>query len=109
MFFQVIEVKRDKKSYRYLRILETYRQGARVKQQTLANLGNFDAVSLEKIGGLIQSLFKIWRLKLKTSKKEDYQLPPVLPFKLRGDNSPRIANEHTCREEPCSFSSNAIW
>lgn len=110
MFFQVIEIHRNKKTYRYLRLLKTYRQGTRVKQQTMANLGNFDDMSLKKIGTLIQSLFKVWRHKFETNKERGCQFPPVIPFKLREEEESTMTPEEVApRKETCSISSNAIW
>ena len=104
MFFQILEVKRSQKSYRYLKLIETYRQGIKIKHRTLANLGNFDDLSTKCIGGLFQSLLKVWRRKLDIGNREaDEQMATVIPFRLREKHLLEI------RQNLRSVSSNAIW
>lgn len=59
MFFRRIVTKRNGKKYTYLKLIESYREGGKVKQRVIANLGNIDNLDPEKINSLITSLNKL--------------------------------------------------
>jgi len=68
MYPKIVRIKVKDKSYPYLRLVESYREGRKVKQRTLANLGNLNALKKKrKIDSLIHSLIKI-------SQKEYFRL-----------------------------------
>lgn len=63
MFFRKIVCRRNGKEYTYLKLIETYREGGKVKQRVIGNLGNLDNLTPEKIESLILGLRKIYDLK----------------------------------------------
>ena len=64
MFFRTVVIKKGNKSYKYLRLIENYRQDGKVKQRVIANLGNLDNIPPDRIDSLISSLYRY------TTKKE---------------------------------------
>lgn len=56
MFPRVVTTKRGGNTYRYLALLESYREGDKVKQRTVGNLGNIDRYSQEEIRRVIEKL-----------------------------------------------------
>lgn len=56
MFPRVVTTKRGDKTYRYLHLLESYREGKQVKHRSVGNLGNIDDYSSEEIERLILKL-----------------------------------------------------
>lgn len=68
MYPKIVRIKVKDKSYPYLRLVEFYREGGKVKQRTLANLGNLNVLKRKsKLDSLIHSLIKI-------SQKEYFRL-----------------------------------
>ncbi|WP_161822397.1 IS1634 family transposase [Sporotomaculum syntrophicum] len=59
MFFRKITSRSNGKEYTYLKLIENYREGDKVKQRVVANLGSIDKLTPEKIRGLIAGLSKI--------------------------------------------------
>ncbi|MDK2924715.1 MAG: hypothetical protein PWQ41_489 [Bacillota bacterium] len=56
MFPRVITTRRNGQTYRYLAIIESYREGGKNKQRQIGNLGNIDRYSEEEIKRLINKL-----------------------------------------------------
>jgi transposase len=57
MFAQIVSTKRaDGRTYRYLHIVESYREGKSVKKRRIASLGNIDAYSEQEIQQFIRTL-----------------------------------------------------
>jgi len=56
MFARVMTVKRNGRTYRYLAIVESYREGGKKKQRQVGTLGNIDRYSPEQIRNLIEKL-----------------------------------------------------
>ncbi len=59
MFFRKITSRSNGKEYTYLKLIENYREGDKVKQRVVANLGSMDKLTPEKVNGLIAGLSKI--------------------------------------------------
>ncbi|MGQ9532183.1 MAG: hypothetical protein ACUVTQ_05175 [Desulfotomaculales bacterium] len=59
MFFRKVTTRRGGKEYVYLKLIETYRQAGKVKQRVIANFGNIDRLTPEKITALIQGLTRL--------------------------------------------------
>ncbi|MFZ5590926.1 MAG: IS1634 family transposase [Bacillota bacterium] len=59
MFFRKITSKSNGKEYTYVKLIENYREGNKVKQRVIANLGNIEELTPEKVQGLISGLAKI--------------------------------------------------
>ncbi len=59
MFFRKVTTRRGDKEYVYLKLIETYRQAGKVKQRVIANFGNIDRLTPEKITALIQGLARL--------------------------------------------------
>jgi len=59
MFFRKVVTRRQGREYAYLKLIENYREGGKIKQRVIANLGNIDHLSPEKIQALIAGLSKI--------------------------------------------------
>ncbi|MFZ5898973.1 MAG: hypothetical protein ACOYU7_07405 [Bacillota bacterium] len=59
MFFRRVTTRRKGKEYVYLKLIETYREGGKVKQRVVANLGNVERLAPEKVQALISGLTKI--------------------------------------------------
>jgi len=60
VFFRRVTTKRQGKEYVYLKLIETYREGGKVKQRVVANLGNVERLAPEKVQALINGLTKIY-------------------------------------------------
>ncbi|MDI6879634.1 MAG: hypothetical protein QMC95_15035 [Desulfitobacteriaceae bacterium] len=57
MFAQIVSTKKpDGKTYRYLHIVESYRDGKSVKKRRIASLGNIDDYSDKEIEQIIHKL-----------------------------------------------------
>ena len=54
MFIREHSVKRGDKEYKYLKILESYREGGQIKQRTVLNLGNVESWTEERLKTLIR-------------------------------------------------------
>lgn len=63
MFPQVVKVRSGPRTYEYLRILESYREGGVSKHRVIANLGRVDKLE-GKLDALVQSLSKYCRERL---------------------------------------------
>lgn len=59
MFFRKVTSKSNGKEYTYLKLIENYREGNKVKQRVIANLGSLDKLTPDKVNGLISGLSKI--------------------------------------------------
>ncbi|SFG26944.1 Transposase [Desulfotomaculum arcticum] len=70
MFFRKITSKSNGKEYTYLKLIENYREGDKVKQRVIANLGSLDKLTPDKVNGLITGLSKICGLSQKSDKIE---------------------------------------
>ncbi|WP_211229992.1 hypothetical protein [Desulfovirgula thermocuniculi] len=51
------------KEYAYVKLIENYREGKKVKQRVIANLGNLEDLTPEKVEGLIASLERVCGVK----------------------------------------------
>ncbi len=52
MFLKEVRINRKEKVYRYLRLLESYRQKGEVKQRVLATFGNLDTLGEDTLNNL---------------------------------------------------------
>lgn len=59
MFFRKITSRTKGKEYNYLKLIENYREGNKVKQRVIANLGNLEDLTPEKVQVLISGLSRI--------------------------------------------------
>lgn len=59
MFFRKVTSKSNGKEYTYLKLIENYREGNKVKQRVIANLGSLDKLTPDKVNSLISGLSKI--------------------------------------------------
>ncbi|SFQ94634.1 IS1634 family transposase [Desulfoscipio geothermicus] len=59
MFFRKVTTKSGGKEYTYLKLIENYREGSKVKQRVIANLGNLENMTPDKVQSLITGLSKI--------------------------------------------------
>lgn len=59
MFFRKVTSKSNGKEYTYVKLIENYREGNKVKQRVVANLGNIEDLTPEKVQGLISGLTRI--------------------------------------------------
>ncbi|MCL6638631.1 MAG: hypothetical protein K6T80_02985 [Firmicutes bacterium] len=59
MFFRKITSRKKGKEYNYLKLIENYRDGNKIKQRVVANLGSLDDLTPEKVQGLISGLARI--------------------------------------------------
>ncbi len=56
MFPRIVTTKRRGKAYRYLAVVESYREQGKIKQRQIGNLGNIDQYSQQEILSLINKL-----------------------------------------------------
>jgi len=56
LFPRIITTKRKDRTYRYLTLVESYRENGKIKQRQVGNLGNIDLYSQEEIRRLIDKL-----------------------------------------------------
>ncbi|MGB9802496.1 IS1634 family transposase, partial [Desulfofundulus sp.] len=59
MFFRKVTSRSGGKEYTYLKLIENYREGNKVKQRVIANLGNLENLTPEKVENLIDGLARI--------------------------------------------------
>jgi transposase len=59
MFFRKVVSKSGGKEYAYVKLIENYREGNKVKQKVIANLGNLENFTPEKVQSLISGLSRI--------------------------------------------------
>ncbi|MFZ5650000.1 MAG: IS1634 family transposase [Bacillota bacterium] len=69
MFFRKVIARSNGKEYAYLKLIENYREGGKVKQRVIANLGNLENLTPEKVEGLISGLRKICGLSSSSSRQ----------------------------------------
>lgn len=63
MFFRKVITRSGGKEYAYVKLIENYREGKKVKQRVIANLGNLEDLTPEKVEGLIASLERVCGLR----------------------------------------------
>jgi len=59
MFFRKVTSRTKGKEYTYLKLIENYREGNKVKQRVIANLGNLESLTPQKVQVLISGLSRI--------------------------------------------------
>ncbi|MCL6477191.1 MAG: IS1634 family transposase [Peptococcaceae bacterium] len=59
MFFRKITCRTNSKEYTYLKLIENYREGNKIKQKVIANFGNIESLTPQKVHGLISGLSRI--------------------------------------------------
>jgi len=70
MFFRKITSRSNGKEYTYLKLIENYREGEKVKQRVVANLGSLENLTPDKVQGLIAGLSRICGVSNKPSSLE---------------------------------------
>lgn len=71
MFFRVVRTIYKDKQYKYLKLLESVRQGRQVKQRQVYNLGNVSHLTDEQLADLVRRLEKVMSL---TERLTGYEL-----------------------------------
>lgn len=66
MFLKEVRINRKEKVYRYLRLLESYRQKGEVKQRVLATFGNLDTLGEDTLNNLAKALIAFANRKKKS-------------------------------------------
>lgn len=79
MFFRKVTSKTNGKEYTYVKLIENYREGNKVKQRVIANLGNIEDLTPEKVQGLITGLSRICGLETE-SRDASFEAKKVLHF-----------------------------
>lgn len=64
MFFRKITTRSNDKEYTYVKLIENYRKGSKVKQRVVANLGNVEDLNPPRVHNLIVSLSKVCGVEL---------------------------------------------
>lgn len=59
MFFRKVTTRRGDKEYVYLKLIENYREGGKVRQRVIANLGNIERLAPDKVEALIAGLSRL--------------------------------------------------
>lgn len=59
MFFRKITTRSNDKEYTYVKLIESYRKGNKIKQRVIANLGNIEELDPDRVRNLITSLAKV--------------------------------------------------
>ncbi len=77
LFFRKITSRSNGKEYTYLKLIENYREGDKVKQRVIANLGSIDKLTPEKVSGLIAGLSKICGI---TGRAENINIKKILHY-----------------------------
>ncbi|MCL6610742.1 MAG: IS1634 family transposase [Peptococcaceae bacterium] len=77
MFFRKVVSKSNGKEYTYVKLIENYREGSKVKQRVIANLGNIEDLTPEKVQGLITGLARICGLETEDT---SFETKKVLHF-----------------------------
>lgn len=70
MFFRKTTSRNKGKEYTYLKLIENYREGNKVKQRVIANLGNLESLTPEKVQVLISGLSRICGVSLNATRIE---------------------------------------
>jgi len=79
MFFRIINLKRGRRNYKYLKLVETKRKKGKVIQNTLLNFGNIEEWPKERFIELINQLNDFCGLDLE-SKYEGFEVNQALDF-----------------------------
>jgi len=77
VFFRKITSRSNGKEYTYLKLIENYREGNKVKQRVIANLGSMDKLTAEKVNGLVEGLTKICGI---TSQSPNLETKQILRY-----------------------------
>lgn len=80
MFFRKIITKRNGKEYVYLKLIENFRSGDKIRQRVVANLGNIDNLTPDKVKSLIDGLIQIFQNVYKEKKNNLSQI--IIPADL---------------------------
>jgi len=59
VFFRKVVTKKGGKEYTYLKLIENYREGGKIRQRVIANFGNLESITPELAEGLIAGLTRI--------------------------------------------------
>lgn len=59
VFFRRVTTRRGDKEYVYLKLIENYREGGKVRQRVIANLGNIERLAPDKVEALIAGLSRL--------------------------------------------------
>jgi len=78
MFFRKVTSKSNGKEYTYVKLIENYREGSKVKQRVIANLGNIDELTPDKVHALITGLTRICGLE--PDPQDTFETKKVLHF-----------------------------
>ena len=70
MFFRKITSRSNGKEYTYLKLIENFREGDKVKQRVVAKLGSLENLTPEKVQGLISGLSRICGVSRQTNSLE---------------------------------------
>ncbi|MHB8918416.1 MAG: IS1634 family transposase, partial [Desulfocucumaceae bacterium] len=79
MFFRKVTSKSNGKEYTYVKLIENYREGQKVKQRVIANLGNIEDLTPDKVHGLITGLSRICGLETE-NENGTFETKRVLEF-----------------------------
>jgi hypothetical protein len=74
MFTRIVRVKKNQKTYKYLQIVKSYREGTKTKKRVLGNLGQ-----VELLAGNMETLLR--------SLKKYCETPLVLPSEIRSEGA----------------------
>ncbi|MCL5056680.1 MAG: IS1634 family transposase [Actinobacteria bacterium] len=77
MFFRKVTSKSNGKEYTYVKLIENYREGSKVKQRVIANLGNIEELTPEKVQGLVSGLNRICGME---DARDSFETKKVLHF-----------------------------
>ncbi|MFZ5647258.1 MAG: IS1634 family transposase [Bacillota bacterium] len=78
MFFRKVTSKSNGKEYTYVKLIENYREGNKVKQRVIANLGNIEDLTPDKVQALITGLARICGLE--PEPQDAFETKKVLHF-----------------------------
>jgi hypothetical protein len=78
MFFRKVTSKSNGKEYVYVKLIENYREGNKVKQRVIANLGNIEDLTPDKVHSLISGLARICGLE--PEPQDTFETKKVLKF-----------------------------
>ena len=79
MYLRIINLKRDEKHYKYLKLVETTRHKGKIIQKTILNFGNIEQWPEDKLNELIFQLNEFCNLKL-GPKAEDVDVHDTFDF-----------------------------
>lgn len=78
MFFRKVTSKSNGKEYTYVKLIENYREGNKVKQRVIANLGNIEELTPDKVQALITGLARICGLE--SESQDNFETKKILHF-----------------------------